>query len=390
MEVLCIIPARGGSRRLPRKNVLPLAGKPLLAHSVEHSLNSQVVTHTVVSTEDQAIATVAEKYGAEVISRPDVLASDTATSESALIHALDTVEEDGYSPDLVVFLQCTSPVRDPDDIDRAVQTLLEVQADSLFSATPSHWLIWRQSGECLCSLNYDYMARTRDQDSPIELRENGSIYVFKPWVLRERNNRLGGKIASYQMGYWSSFQIDSLEDLQLCEWIIGQRSADLKAARLPSNPELVIFDFDGVFTDNRVQVAQDGTESVTCSRADSLGISWLKRDDVPTLVLSTETNPVVSVRCAKLGVECMHGITDKLQVLKKLTSERGIDTSQVIYLGNDDNDVECLRLVGCAVVVSDASARAKAAADLVLTTRGGHGAVRELCEMILQGRADRS
>ena len=201
----------------------PVAGKPLLAYSVEHAVNSRMVGRTAVSTDDPELAATAKQYGAQAVIRPQELATDTASSESALLHALDQVEQQGFRADLVVFLQCTSPVRKPDDIDNAVQTLLDAEADSLFSATPSHWLIWRRSQEGVDSLNYDFRNRKRDQELPDELRENGSIYVFKPWVLREENNRLGGKIAVYQMDYWSSFQIDSAEDLQLCEWILRRQ-----------------------------------------------------------------------------------------------------------------------------------------------------------------------
>ena len=223
MKTLCIIPARGGSKRLPHKNILPVAGKPLLAYSVEHAVRSTLVDKTVVSTDDEAIASVAKEYGAEVIERPLELASDTATSESALLHTLDLVEAQGFRADLIVFLQCTSSVRRPQDIDDAIKTLLSEGADSLFSATESRRLLWRQEGDKLSSLNYDYCSRQREQDMPEEFLENGSIFVFKPWVIRQYNNRLGGKIAIYEMDYWSSFQIDSLEDFQLCEWVISQQ-----------------------------------------------------------------------------------------------------------------------------------------------------------------------
>jgi N-acylneuraminate cytidylyltransferase len=225
MNVLCIIPARGGSKRLPGKNIMPLAGKPLLAYSVEHAVNSGMVDRTVVSTDDPDIGATAEDFGAEVIVRPRELSIDTATSESALVHALDHVEQQGYETDLIVFLQCTSPVRRSDDIDKAIQTLLDSEADSLFSAALSWARIWRRSEEKFHPLNYDYKNRKREQESEDEFLENGSIYVFRPWVLREQNNRLGGKIAVYEMDFWASFQIDSQEDLDLCEWIIRQKLA---------------------------------------------------------------------------------------------------------------------------------------------------------------------
>ena len=221
LKVLCIIPARGGSKRVPRKNVLPVAGKPLLVHSIEHALGSHLVNRVVVSTEDAEIAAVTRACGAEVVERPPELASDMASSESALRHVVEVLaDREGYRPDLIVFLQCTSPVRNPDDTDRAIEHLLAAAADSCFSGCRSHALIWRQGSGGMESINYDYHHRLREQDRPHEWIENGSIFVFKPWLLLERNNRLGGKIVVYEMDPWRSFQIDSPEEMELCEWIL--------------------------------------------------------------------------------------------------------------------------------------------------------------------------
>lgn len=384
VRTLCIIPARGGSKRLPRKNLRLVAGKPLLAHSVEHARASSSVERTVVTTDDPEIAAVAREGGAEVIMRPLDLASDTATSEAALGHVLDVLAStDQCRPDLVVFLQCTSPVRRLDDIDRAVETLLKDGADSLFSATESRWLIWRRGDHEVRSLNYDFHERKRDQDHSEEYRENGSIYVFKPWVLRELNNRLGGEITIYPMDYWSSFQVDSLEDLALVDWILRERMPPSGRVELPRRPALVVFDFDGVMTDNRVVVLQDGTEGVLCNRADGLGLQMLREAGLPLLVLSRETNRVVQARCAKLGIPCLQGVADKWEALRRYIVQHGWAAADVVFVGNDINDLECLANVGFGVAVADADAQTRAAAKLILRGRGGYGAVRELCERLL-------
>jgi N-acylneuraminate cytidylyltransferase len=152
---------------------------------------------------------------------------------------------------------------------------------------------------------------------------------------------------------------------------------------LPARPSLLALDFDGVMTDNAVFVAEDGREWVRCSRGDGMGIWLLKRAGLPIIVLSTETNPVVQARCRKLKIECIHGLEDKAAVFSQLLRERGLDPSTVVFLGNDVNDLGCLRLAGCALVVADAHPAAKAEADLVLSHPGGHGAVRELCDALL-------
>lgn len=220
MKILAIIPARGGSKGIPRKNVRLLAGKPLVAYTIEHACQARSVDRVVVSTDDPEIAVVSEQYGAEVVWRPAEISGDTASSESALLHTLDFLEQtEGYRPDLVVFLQCTSPIRRPEDIDQAVQILLDEDADSLLSVVPFHLFIWRLVDDQGQPVDYDYRHRPRRQDRQPEYMENGSIYVFKPWVLRRFNNRLGGKIALYVMDGWSSVDINTLRDLELCEWI---------------------------------------------------------------------------------------------------------------------------------------------------------------------------
>jgi N-acylneuraminate cytidylyltransferase len=361
--------------------LLSLAGKPLLAHSIEHALNARSVDRVFVSTEDPEVADVAKQWGAEVILRPSGLAEDTSTSEAALLHAIDHLRDGGLVPDLVVFLQCTSPMRAPDDIDNAVAELQSAGADSLLSGTASRHLVWRRDGGVLTSLNYDFKSRQREQEMPEEFVENGSIYVFKPWVLRTLNNRLGGKIALYEMDYWSSFQVDSIEDFSLSEWVLRHHE---QPKSTPISPKLIVFDFDGVFTDNRVLVGGDGSESVLCSRADSWGIRRLKGSGVPMVVLSTESHPVVAARCEKLGLECYQGAVNKLERLHEIFDRYQVGAEQVAYLGNDDNDLECLRAVGLGVVVADASPRAIDAADLVLTMTGGNGAIRELAELVLE------
>ena len=220
-EIISIIPARGGSKGLPRKNVLPFLGEPLIAHTIRQSLRSERVSRTFVSTDDDEIGSVSIRCGAEVIERPHEISGDSATSEQALRHALDELERrESYTPDLVMFLQCTSPIRADGDIDAAIESLIDSDADSLLSVCGFHRFIWRIQQGRPTSFNYDYRNRQLRQDLNPEFMENGSIYVFKPWVLRQFDNRLGGNIQLYKMHYFSSFEIDTLDDFTLCETIM--------------------------------------------------------------------------------------------------------------------------------------------------------------------------
>ena len=149
---------------------------------------------------------------------------------------------------------------------------------------------------------------------------------------------------------------------------------------LVSRLRLLVFDFDGVFTDNRVLVLQDGTEAVMCSRADGLGLDRLRKCDLEMLVLSKEQNPVVAARCNKLRLHYIQGCDEKAERLHQEINDRGITHNEVAYVGNDINDVECMELVGLPISVADGYPEVKRVAAWVGTVPGGQGAVREVCD----------
>ncbi|EDX86143.1 Cytidylyltransferase, putative [Synechococcus sp. PCC 7335] len=220
LNIAAVIPARGNSKGIPRKNVRPIAGLPLVAHSILDCRESQLVDRAFVSTDDLEIKQVAEQYGATVIQRPAAIAGDNASSESALIHALKEIEARYFQPDLIVFLQCTSPVRSGDDIDQAIHQLQTTDADSLLSVSPSHRFLWQAKEGEVVSINYDYRQRQRRQDLAPQYVENGSIYIFKPWVLKTLKNRLGGKISLFCMDEKAAWEIDSLLDWKILELLL--------------------------------------------------------------------------------------------------------------------------------------------------------------------------
>ena len=218
-HIVGVLPARGGSKGIPKKNLIDLCGKPLIVWTIEHALGSSSIADFYVSTENEEIADVSRRSGAKVIRRPDELAGDTATSESALLHALNVIEAQGPSVDLVVFYQATSPLRKADDTDLAVEEFHRDQADSLFSGTRlDDATFWMQRDGVCESVTYDYKNRGRRQDRAPVILENGSIYIFRPSVLRTLENRIGGNMAIYLMPLWQSTQIDSLEELDLCQY----------------------------------------------------------------------------------------------------------------------------------------------------------------------------
>ncbi|WP_346200172.1 HAD hydrolase family protein [Caldifermentibacillus hisashii] len=164
----------------------------------------------------------------------------------------------------------------------------------------------------------------------------------------------------------------------------------LQIRRLIKNIELVVFDFDGVFTDNTVIVSQSGLESVKCWRSDGLGLDMLRELNINTVIISGETNDVVLVRANKLKIKCYHGINEKEAVLKSIINEYGCKSEHVAYVGNDINDLSCMKLVGLPVAVGDAYPQVKKQASIVLKRKGGQGAVREFCELIVNVKKNKN
>jgi len=151
-----------------------------------------------------------------------------------------------------------------------------------------------------------------------------------------------------------------------------------------SNIKLLALDFDGVLTNNKVIVDENGKESVISSRSDGMGIEMMKNKGIEVIVISKEKNKVAKARCDKLKIPCVHGIDDKISILKKEISRRGLKSEEVCYIGNDVNDIECMRYIGLGVAVNDAHSEVKKAAKIVTEKNGGEGAVREIIDNILK------
>lgn len=384
-RTIAIIPARGGSRGVPGKNLREIGGKPLLVRTIEAALGAKRVDRVVVSTESPRLAEVARAHGASVVERPDELASDTASSESALLHALEVLAAGGEEPELLVFLQCTSPLTTAADIDATIERLEATGADSALSAVPFHHFVWRSGTDGDASgVNHDRSRRPRRQDREPEYLEDGSVYVMRTEGFRRAKHRFFGKTVLRVAEDGRACEIDEPADLEVAEVLVRERSRGARAKLLPSPVRALVMDFDGVHTDDRVSVGGDGSERVVCNRSDGLGLERLRKAGLPMLVLSKERNPVVEARCRKLGIEHRQGVDDKLPALVAWLDERGLSRQDTVYVGNDVNDLACMAHVGCPVAVADARPEARRAARFVLARRGGRGALRELADMILE------
>ena len=381
-QTIAIIPARGGSKGVPGKNVARVGGIPLVARAVRAALTSGAIDLVVVSTDDAAIADAARAAGARVVDRPADISGDQASSESALLHALDTLAAEGITPRVTAFLQATSPFIPAAALGEAVALVRGGRADSVFSARESYEFVWRRDAAGAASaLGHDAAHRPRRQDRDPHYVETGAFYVFTTDGFREARHRFFGRTGIVEVPEESAIEIDDPAQLRT-----AQTLAHLLEPAEPLAARVVVTDFDGVHTDDSAWVDAAGTEHVRVSRSDGMGVALLRRAGVPVLILSTEQNAVVRARAEKLQVEVIHGVDDKATVLRQWATDHGIDLAETAYLGNDVNDLPAMALVGWPVAVADARPEVVAAARVVLTRPGGAGAVRELADRVLAAR----
>ena len=406
-ETLALIPARGGSKGIPRKNIRSFAGYPLIAWSIAAARQAECVTRTIVSTDDEEIAAIAREYGAETpFLRPSEFAQDNTTDLPVFEHALQWLEQqEGYQPEVVVQLRPTSPVRPRDCVDNAVRILLaHPDADCVRGVVPAGQnphKMWRFAGAdrpLQPLLRVEGIAEPYNaprQILPPVYWQTGHIDAIRVATIREKGSLTGDEIYPLVIDPRYTVDIDNLSDWAKYEALVSSGlemvtpGGSFRRKRpMPEKIELVICDFDGVITDNRVWVDQEGVEMVAAYRSDSIRIRELRERGIEVMIVSSEPNRVVAARARKMGVEAVHGvgIYKKGLAMRQVLEQKNVPAENVIYLGNDLNDLPCFEIAGWSVAVADAYPEVLNAADFVLSKAGGHGALRELCDLILKNR----
>ncbi|GAA2441068.1 acylneuraminate cytidylyltransferase [Streptomyces mauvecolor] len=385
-KVLAVIPARGGSKGVPGKNLASVAGVPLVVRAVLACRSARLVTDVVVSTDDPAIAAAARSAGADVVVRPAGISGDTASSEAAVLHTLDEYPD----TDVVLLVQCTSPFLTREDVEGVAAAVVEDGAETAVTVAPFHGFLWRESIENGVGggqgMGHDKSIRPRRQDRPQDFLETGAAYAMDATGFRTHKHRFFGRTALVRTDPARVLEIDEPHDLERA------RALAPVLDRLPTptcdDVDAVVLDFDGTQTDDKVLIDAEGRELVAVHRGDGLGIAALRRAGLKLLVLSTEQNPVVAARARKLQVPVLHGIDRKDLALKQWCEENGIDPARVLYAGNDVNDLPCFALVGWPVAVGSAHDSVRAAARAVTRTPGGEGAIREIAAWLLGPELD--
>ncbi len=382
MDVVAIIPATGGSTDIPGGAARPFNGRPLITHCIEQARQSARVGRTIVATDDGEIARIASDWGAEVITGPIRPGGDYGSLEPLLVRTLDELERrDGTSPAFTLVLPPACPLRTPEMIDGAIDHLHDRDGDSLVSVHRSPGVLWVEDENGAAIPADDGAAVVREP----RYAENGSITVTRTAHLRQSGSLLDGRIVL--------FEIPSAYGLRLAgedDWSIGEalhrRLWTGRGIERLRQIRLLALDFDGVMSDNRVIVLEDGREAVLCSRGDGMGMDLLRAAGIPVVVISKEGNPVVSARCKKLKLRCVQGVGEKLPVLEGIAAELGIAMHEVAFMGNDINDLTCIRASGVGIGPVDSHPAVLREVDIITSLPGGMGAVREVADLLVEAR----
>lgn len=386
MSTVAIIPARGGSRGVPGKNLRPIGGVPLIARAVRACRAARRIDDIYVTTDDQGIADAAQSEGAHVIRRPAELAGDTASSESALLHALNEIADLGVDAKTLVFVQCTSPFIDPHDLDAGIALVAEGAADSVFSGVETYAFLWRDASDAtapgsgpMVGQNHDAAVRPRRQDRRPDYRETGAFYVMDIDGFRRAGHRFFGTTRVVPVSELASLEIDTAEELALADAFAGV--LDRPSVDLPLDVDVVFSALSGVFTDGSTVWNSDGSAGLRLADDDLRAVTELGDAGVRWVFLPSGLDLPVP---ALAGSEVLaHRTKDAIDAWLR---EHGVAGDRAALITADPADVALYDAVGWPVSVAEAPQDVQATARVTLTHRGGEHAVRDVVARVLAAR----
>ncbi|MBT8058812.1 MAG: N-acylneuraminate cytidylyltransferase [Gammaproteobacteria bacterium] len=381
MRWVAYMPLRGGSRSIPGKNIRPLAGRPLFAWALGAAVESDCFDEIWVGTDSTAIREAVEgAFPGQVrlFDRSPKTCTDEASTESALLEFIENVE-----CDVLCTIQATSPLTTAADFQAARDRFLAENADSLLTATATHRFFWTPGGK---PLNYDPAARPRRQEFGGSYEENGAFYLTSRQLLESEQCRLGGKVSIHPMAPETALEIDEPDDWARAESLVRGLSAYSLAGRIKA----LVIDVDGTLTDGGMYYGPDGEALKKFNTRDAHGLQRLREAGIEVGVITAENSESVHARMRKLGIEHYHpGIRDKIATLTEMAEQWGVELSEIAYMGDDFNDQECLEAVGFPCCPADAAGAIRGICRYITEAKAGDGAVREVCEFVLDGLAIR-
>lgn len=382
---VAFIPVRGGSKSIPLKNIKNINGYPLVYWTIKASCECKYIDKVYVATDSCEIRETVESFKSDtekdlfakvrVIGRSVESATDTASTEFAMIEFAEKYEFEN-----IVLVQATSPMLISSDLDRGFELFAEANTDSVLSVVRQKRFHWKNDENGFAyPTNYDVFNRPRRQDFEGYMVENGAFYITSKERLLKSGNRVSGNIKAVEMNEDSFFEIDEPSDWIVIEALMKKH--DL--VDLQERPEIKMFltDCDGCLTDGGMYYSEHGDELKKFNTRDGVGFQELRTRGVITGIITGENVELNRRRAQKLHLnELIAGCDDKADAVKKLCEKYGIDLKNVVYVGDDINDADVMKLVGLGCCPADAIPQVKEVAKYIAKTKGGEGVIREIVD----------
>ena len=379
-KLIAFIPARGGSKTIPLKNVKKINGKPLIYWTLDSATKSNKINKVYVATDSFEIRKIVEEYGSpcvQVVNRSSQVSTDEASTESVMLEFAEN-----FDFQHIILIQATSPLLTSEELDKGIDEYFCSGADSSCSVSIQKRFRWQKDEAGFFSpVNYEPSRRPLRQEWDGELVENGAFYITSKEQLLRTRSRLSGKIHCYIMSDIHLCEIDNPDDMEIAEVLLNKYKNNI--IKYPKNIKLVISDVDGVLTDAGMYYSEAGDELKKFNTRDGMGFKILKEKGIKTALITTENTQVVERRAKKLKVDFLiQGCWNKSEEAEIICKKLGITLNEVAFIGDDINDLELLKSVGFSACPVDAGDAVKEVADYVCKSSGGEGCFREVVDII--------
>ena len=379
MKKIGCIPLRKGSKSILGKNKRKMVGRPLFTWVLNEAIFSNLDEVYVFTDDIDVINFVETQYlwtpKVKAVLRDDENASDTASTESALIEFSEKIHQDYH---VLCLLQATSPFTTSEVINKSLDVIQKDKKDASLTVVNTHRFTWDKTGK---PINYDVFNRPRRQDFEGLLIENGAVYCTTKAAFLASKNRVSGSIGLVNMPEDALYEIDTETDWQIVESLLMNR---LKKQKSTNKITHLVLDVDGVFTDGTITYTKDGEHTKSFDMRDGMGLEIIREQGITVWVMTSEQSELVAQRMKKLKIETVFlGVKDKYALLQHVLKEQNIQRNNVAYMGDDVNDLANICSVGWSITPQNATDVVKQHADVVLSKNSGAGAIREACQFIL-------
>ena len=384
---VAFIPVRGGSKSIPFKNIKEINGKPLVYWTVKAACECNYIDEVYVATDSEKIKETVDSFKTteeiflkvQIIGRSEESATDTASTEFAMLEFASN-----YDFDNIVLIQATSPLLQASDLNKGFEAFSREDTDSVLSVVRQKRFNWQVDESGLAkAINYDIFNRPRRQDYEGYCVENGAFYITSKERLVKFKNRISGNIRAIEMLEDTFFEIDEPSDWVIIESLMKKNDIENHKAVTMGDVKMFLTDCDGCLTDAGMYYSENGDELKKFNTRDGMGFSILREHGIVTGIITSEDVELNRRRAEKLKLDVLeNGCKDKYAKIRELCFLHNVDIKNVVYIGDDLNDIEALKHVGFSFCPADANDKVKAVCRYITKSKGGEGVIREVVDLM--------